>query len=229
MNSPLKKILSSQVENVMSAKDRAGLSFFISQAADQWGNSIYGDLNSNLISSNTSQFQKTIHNLTSIRSPSAQVVSNSKSLPEKIYDATAEVKILTAQVAMYLTRSWRDRVFKQIDHLHDLSEWDLDANPIQKESFRTFLKAMIALKPTEHPGLGLSDKGFLLAAWISDNSRLTTEFLPNDQIKWSLSVWVGSDDEVDRAAGITSTARLLSRLSPYTPEKWFYDKATKKR
>ena len=81
--------------------------------------------------------------------------------------------------------------------------------------------------PTRHPSLGLSDKGLLLAAWATDDGLLTTEFLPNDGIRWSLSVSI--DGEVDRAVGTTSVARFLSCLSPYHPKKWFHEEAAKKR
>lgn len=222
----IKKTEIKQASNVLLAKDRASLTFFAEQMAGQKDLSVFGELGANLLSHSTSEFQKSIHRLVSIKSPSAQGSIEHKTLPEKLYDATSEVKILTSQVAMYLTRAWRDRVFKQLDNLHDISEWDSDTSPIQKESYRTFLRLVISLKPSKHPGLGLSDKGFLLAAWIIGNDRLTTEFLPNDNVRWTLSTLV--DGEIDRAAGVTKVSRLLTNLLPYQPNKWFYEKTHQK-
>lgn len=223
----LKKTEIKQSPNVLLAKDRASLAFFTEQIAGQKAFAGIGELGSNLLSQSTNEFQKSIHRLVSIKSPSTQRAGEYKTLPEKLYDATSEVKILTSQVSMYLTREWRDRVFKQLDNLHDISEWDSDISPIQKESYKTFLRLVIALKPNKHPGLGLSDKGFLLAAWIVGQDRLTTEFLPNDNVRWTLSTLI--DGEVDRAAGVTKVSRLLANLLPYQPEKWFYEKTSQKK
>lgn len=223
----MKKTEVKQAPNVFLAKDRASLAFFAEQIAGQKAFAGIGELGPNLLSHSTNEFQKSIHSLVSIKSPSTQRLSEHKTLPEKLYDATSEVKILTSQVSMYLTREWRDRVFKQLDSLHDINEWDSDTSPIQKGSYKTFLRLVIALKPNKHPGLGLSDKGFLLAAWMVGQDRLTTEFLPNDNIRWTLSTLV--DDEMDRAAGVTKVSRLLGNLLPYQPNKWFYEKTRQKR
>ena len=222
----LKKTEVRQFPNVLLAKDRAALTFFSEQMANQKVFSALGGLGENLVSHTTSEFQKSIQSLVSIKSPSTQAISEHKTLSEKLYDATSEVKILTSQVSMYLTREWRDRVFKQLDNMHDISEWDADTSPIQKESYKTFLKLVISLKPNKHPGLGLSDKGFLLAAWIVGGDRLTTEFLPNDNIRWTLSTLV--DGEIDRAAGVTKVSRLFLNLLPYQPNKWFYENTHQK-
>lgn len=226
-NTPLKKAEIKEAPNVLLAKDRASLAFFTEQMASQKPFSMLGERSVNLLSHSTSEFQKSIHNLVSIKSPSAHVGATHKTLKETLYDATSEVKILTSQVAMYLDRNLRDRIFKQLDNLHDISEWDEDASPIKRESFKTFLKMIIALKPTKSPGLGLSDRGLLLAGWSIDKGILTTEFLPQDNIKWTLSVTM--DGDVDRVVGTTNVARFLSRISPYEPEQWFYEKAPQKR
>lgn len=224
---PLKKAEVKQFPNFLLAKGKMTLPSFVDQMADQKVASTFGEFGANLVSPATSEFKKSVYSLVSIKSPSAHVVGDLKTLPEKLYDATAEVKILTSQVSMYLTRQWRDRVFKQLDNLHDIGEWDANLSPIQKESYKTFLKFVIALKPNKQPGLGLSDKGFLLAAWMVDGDRLITEFLPNENVRWTLSTLV--DGEIDRAAGATKVSRLFSNLLPYQPNKWFYEKTHQKR
>ena len=42
-----------------------------------------------------------------------------KPLPDKLYDALARVKLLTAQVAMHLDTECRSRIFEQLDDLLD--------------------------------------------------------------------------------------------------------------
>ena len=94
-----------------------------------------------------------------------------KTLEDRLFDATANVKILTSQVAMHLDREWRERLFKQLDSLHDPEEWEAEDKPIQQSSFATFLKAICQIRPSVRPGLGLSHDGQLVAAWTSGKNR----------------------------------------------------------
>jgi hypothetical protein len=141
-----------------------------------------------------------------------------KPLEERLFDATANVKILTAQVSMHLEREWRDKLFRQLDSLHDPEEWEPDDEPIQQASFATFLKAIVQLKPQRRPGLGLSHGGNLIAAWSTGRDRLTIEFLPNDGVRWVISRY--RDDESERFAGQTAVSRLAEGLAHYSPDNW---------
>ena len=105
-----------------------------------------------------------------------------KTLEDRLFDATANVKILTSQVAMHLDHEWRERLFKQLDSLHDPEEWEAEDKPIQQSSFATFLKAICQIRPSVRPGLGLSHDGQLIAAWTSGKNRLTIEFMRNDRV-----------------------------------------------
>jgi|SRR5712692_2285486 len=140
-------------------------------------------------------------------------------LEERLFDATANVKILTSQIAMHLEREWRDKLFRQLDSLHDPKEWEPDDEPIQQASFATFLKAIIQIKPKRRPGLGLSHAGYLIAAWTDKFDRLTIEFLPNDRVRWVIGR--PRDDEPEHIAGQTRVSRLAETLAPYNPEIWF--------
>lgn len=142
-----------------------------------------------------------------------------RSLDERLFDALANVKILTAHVAMHLDREWREGLFRQMDSLHDPVEWEGGDEPVQQASFATFLKAILSLKPERRPGLGLSHSGYLIAAWTTGRDRLTIEFLPNDRVRWVLSE--SRDEETDRFAGQTPVGRLAEGLRPHTPERWF--------
>jgi hypothetical protein len=140
------------------------------------------------------------------------------SLEGQLFDATANVKVLTSQIAMHMSREWRDVLFRQLDSLHDPEEWDPEDAPIQKASFATFLKAIFQLAPKARPGLGLSYRGYLLAAWVHDSDRLTIEFLPNDRVRWVISKDV--ENEPERFAGDVHVARLVESLKPYEPQRW---------
>lgn len=163
--------------------------------------------------------ERRISELRNPASPASLFAVAEKSLEERLFDATASVKILTAQVAMHLDREWRNKLFAQLDSLHDLEEWDPDDEPIQTGSFATFLKAMVQIKPRRRPGLGLAHSGHLVAAWMADKDRLTIEFLQNDRVRWVLARYTG--DDVERFAGQTSVSRLIDGLAPYSPDDWF--------
>lgn len=142
-----------------------------------------------------------------------------KPLPERLYDALARTKLLTAQVAMHLDVEWRRRIFEQLDDLLDAEDWHEDDVPIKASSFETFLRMIIFSSPSRRPGFGLSNRGYLIAAWTTGSDRLTIEFLPHDSVRWVLSCEVSGKTE--RAAGETDVRRLMEVLAPYTPLRWF--------
>jgi hypothetical protein len=173
--------------------------------------------------------QTLAHHIDSLRSqpspaslqPDIATSTVEKSLSERLFDALAGVKILTAQVAMHLDRTWRDKLFRQMDSLLDPAEWETGDEPIQQSSFATFLKAILSIDPARRPGLGLSHSGHLIAAWSAGRDHLTIEFLPDDRVRWVLTRY--RDDEPDRFAGQTLVARLAEGLGPHNPERWFSD------
>jgi hypothetical protein len=173
------------------------------------------------ISAETKRLATEIDSLRNRRSPASLVQERvrAKELPERAYDALAAAKILTAQVAMHFDRASRDKLFQQLDSLHDISEWEEGDEPVRQASFATFLKAILSLRPQRRPGLGLSHDGNLVAAWTSGRDRLTIEFLQNDRVRWVLARYL--DDEPDRYAGQTPVTRLAEGLKPYQPEHWF--------
>ncbi len=173
----------------------------------------------------TKQVEKYVSNLRSPLSPaSLPFVSIEKgSIENQLFDATASIKILTSQVAMHMDREWRDKLFSQIDLLHDLDEWDADDRPLKKASFATFLKLILQIRPQRYPGLGLSYEGNLIAAWTTGQDRLTTEYFPYDRVRWVLTC--NLNGEVERATGETVVSRLYKCLMPYHPDHWFlYEK-----
>lgn len=171
-------------------------------------------------SKQTIQLEQKLRELQLPPSPRTAKPARARSLEESLFDATAAVKTLTSQVAMHLDRDWRSKLFRQLDSLHDPAEWEAGDTPVQKASFGTFLKAICDIMPERRPGLGLTSSGCLIAAWTtSRNDKLTIEFLPNDQVRFVLSL-VHADD-TERIAGTTNVARLRERLSQFGPGRWF--------
>ena len=154
-------------------------------------------------------------------SPS-QLVTEDKNKPrtldEELFEATASAKILTSQVAMHLDAAWRQKIFDQLDSLHDVGEWEKGDSPLQRESFSTFLKAIFLLRPAIRPGLGLSMRGYLVAAWTNGENRLTIEFLPRDKVRWVATVSI--DGEFEHTASEMPLSMLRSRLEAYAEEGW---------
>ena len=175
------------------------------------------------VGSNASEIVDRVKALQSTPSPGSDLWKSSarhRQLPEQIFDALANVKIMTLQVAMHLDSEWRRKLFRQLDSLHDIAEWESGDEPVQRASFSTFLKAMLNINPKRRPGLGLSQAGNLVAAWTTDRDRLTIEFLPQDSVRWVLSRHV-EHDEIERFAGETKVDKLWGRLTGYNPEHWF--------
>jgi hypothetical protein len=143
-----------------------------------------------------------------------------KSLAERLFDALAAAKVLAASVAMHLDRARRDKLFRQLDSLHDVTEWEEGDEPLQRSSFGTFLKATLAINPQRQPGLGLSQTGHLIGAWTTQRDRLTIEFLPNDWVRWILAYYK-EDHEPRRFAGQTPVSELAEGLAPHRPGHWF--------
>jgi hypothetical protein len=158
-----------------------------------------------------------------LRRPSPASVTatiEGQSLDRRVFDALADAKVLTAHVAMHLERESRDRLFRQLDSLHETDQWEQGDEPINKSSFQTFLKAILTIKPERRPGLGLSHTGNLIAAWTTTRDRLTIEFLPNDRVSWVLARY-DDTEEPARFAGQTSVSQLVEGLAPHRPEHWF--------
>jgi hypothetical protein len=160
--------------------------------------------------------------LDELRRPSPSLVGRTEAptLESRVFDALAGAKVLTSQVAMHLEQEFRNRLFRQLDSLHETDQWEEGDEPLDQASFQTFLKAILTIKPERRPGLGLSQTGNLIAAWTTERDRLTIEFLPNDGVSWVLARY-DDTDEPARYAGQTSVSQLVEGLAPHRPEHWF--------
>jgi hypothetical protein len=142
-----------------------------------------------------------------------------KGLDEQLYDALADFKMRTAFVAMHIGREWRSLLFKQLDSLLAVEDWDTDDPAPSLDTFSTFLRMLTLLRPERRPGLGATVDGHLIAAWTSGDDRLTIECLPKDIVRWRLSATI--EGEREHAAAETPLQRLRKVLEPYDPARWF--------
>ncbi|MER2519632.1 MAG: hypothetical protein ABTQ34_02965 [Bdellovibrionales bacterium] len=141
------------------------------------------------------------------------------SLNERLYEATARIKILIAKLSMHMEQEWRSNLFRQIDFLHTPEDWQEEDAPANTESFANFLKALLDIKPHLLPGLGLTYEGNIIAAWTTGKDRLTLEFLPNGHVQWVMSIC--AENEAERLGGKVAVSRLRERLSNNDLQRWF--------
>lgn len=140
-------------------------------------------------------------------------------LEQKLFDALVNAKVSTSHVAMHLENEWRQRLFRQLDSLMAIEDWDASDAPLEGNSFSTFLRTILFLRPKRAPGLGMTSTGEIVAAWTKDQDRLTMEFGNADQVRWTLSRVDSGGRE--RAAGETYADRMEQVLAPYFPDRWF--------
>src|SRR5688572_7984807 len=88
------------------------------------------------ISNDTRDLVGRSHGLLNPVAPSSHV-GEAQSDTERVFQALAGAKILTSQVAMHLSKDWRDRLFGQLDSLHDTSEWERGDSPVAHGSYAT--------------------------------------------------------------------------------------------
>lgn len=142
---------------------------------------------------------------------------------EDLYNSRMQAKIKASEVVTLLDPTYKSKLFDQLDYLLDSEDWNEEDTPLRTSSFSTFLKLITHVKPSRHPGLGISNSGNLIAAWTTDRNRLTIEFFPNDKVRWVLSRYFDEIEEAERSASTTSVLRLLECLAPWNPNIWFYD------
>ena len=143
----------------------------------------------------------------------------SGNLIERLFENSAVLKTLVSQVSMHLSDDWRQLIFRKLDQILHLENWEDSDSLIDPRSFMTFLRFVLQTGPLRGMGLGVSEDGHLLAGWVSGNGQLSLEFGTNDDIRWAIVRHAGQHPE--SAAGRTTRERLLTVLQPYAPDTWF--------
>ena len=146
-------------------------------------------------------------------------IAKNKSTGESLFDATAEAKRWTSQIAMRLDPEARRRFFRQLDWLHDENEWFEGDLPITLDSYKSFVRAYLSGNVGGKPALALGQAGRLIAIWQEEANKITIEFFPRDKVRYVVSQVVNGEHE--RFAGDTSIGRLTQVLSPFRNARWF--------
>jgi hypothetical protein len=139
-----------------------------------------------------------------------------QSLDEVLFQALANAKIWTSQVAMRLDNESRNRYFKQLDRLHNVNEWFEEDKPVNLESYKGFIRFMLIVQGNSKPAMALSSKGQLVAVWETGGRKLVVEFIDSNRLQWLVNC--GADD---RTAGKADLENIVERLKPYSPRLWF--------
>lgn len=146
-------------------------------------------------------------------------IARTRSPEEALFESLSSFKIRISQVAMHLEDDWRQRLFGQLDSLLSAEDWDPKDVPPTLQSFTTFLRTMLFLAPRRRPGLGATADGHIVGSWTTGDRRLTIEFLPNDRVRYVVSLpGTGGRDVV---AGLVGAERLAGHLQAYDPHLWF--------
>jgi hypothetical protein len=140
----------------------------------------------------------------------------------RLFNIIAALKMAVAEVSMHLDPTWRARLFRQIDMLHEPDDWDDEDKLADQESFKTFLHMILQYGCMHGISLGIDNDGRILAGWEDGSSSLSFSFLPKDKVRWS--VVHRQDEDIESASGISSLDRLPAVLQPYNPKAW-YDNA----
>jgi hypothetical protein len=181
------------------------------------------------LSTGTSALSKTLsHLLTGMRKPSpssitfepSQTITPIEETKEiRLLNSIAALKVAVAQVSMHLDSAWRERLFAQIDMLHDPEDRDDSCKLADKGAFRTFLHRILLHGPLQRLGLGIDDNGHILASWRNGQDMLSFMFLGKDRIRWA--VVRHENGETESAGGEVGLDRLPMVPQPYNPEVWY--------
>lgn len=106
--------------------------------------------------------------------------SLSHNLEETLFNNICSTKASFASISMHLPTQWRESIFRQIDYLLSIDNWEEDSSQIDNSSFGTFLRFLIYSETKRLPSLGVSRNSNLLASWHKENKFVSIEFLPHD-------------------------------------------------
>ena len=211
----------SECEQPLENSPSEGTPKFLAPGSDSPPTGSVGGQEDKLFSHETSSLFRTIRQLERRKSPTSHSdLQGRGGVDELLFDAKAAAKVAFSQVSMHFSADFRERLFDQVDRLHDADDWEHGDFPVERLSFNTFLRWFYLNQPESLPSFGLSSAGNFIATWLCNENkdRLTLEFLPRDRIKWFVTKDYGG--ELDHGAGITVLTRILTSLAPYDPGSW---------
>lgn len=142
-------------------------------------------------------------------------------LADRLAAARAGCKHSARPFVMLFDRDWHPGLFRQIDALLDIEDWEEGNALPDADSFATLLTLMMTLRRWRRPGLGLTHAGHFVATWSrSATDRLIVECLPDGRLRWTATVpSAGSRISAAADRAIAPNA-LLATLAPFDPEHW---------
>lgn len=147
----------------------------------------------------------------SVRSGVFNVAAPAEDLASKLFRNKAELKMLTAQIAMHLSVDERHGIFKALDRLLSIQYWDVQSYLLDPGAYRSFLRFIVHSKPKRLANLGVGTNGSLLAAWRRGPDRVVhAEFFPEDKCLSIVSAVFGRGPETIVREG--DVARLREAL-----------------
>jgi hypothetical protein len=155
---------------------------------------------------------------------SAITTADRSELDASLFRRRWQMKLMVSQVAMHLSRETQISLARALDDLLDAESWHVEDALLVPNSFATYLRLCLFERSLRLPAFGISQAGNLMGGWITDSGRLTFEFLPEDQIRWSLSYL--RDESRERSAGEVNIRRLRDVLAPYPVLDWYITDAT---
>ncbi|MFM1975439.1 MAG: hypothetical protein RL145_285, partial [Pseudomonadota bacterium] len=142
-----------------------------------------------------------------------------RSLQFDLFEATRVAKTWTASVASRLDDSTRLWLFRQLNRLHDADEWLDGDRPVDLDSYKSFVRALIVGYIGGRPAIALGNRGEIIAIWQDNQDRLIVDFYADGKVRFLVNQL--ADEQRERVAGNTITARLKQVLNPYRHERWF--------
>ena len=165
-----------------------------------------------------------------LRSQSAFLIANDNAvesnpvnttIEETLFDNRGLLKTIAVKYGLsYIDPLVKEQLFKQIDWLLDVEDWEEEDTLANPNTFKTLMKFILNTNPVQSPYLGLADSGNIIATWINNDNKLRLECMANDCVKWFVSCVF--DGKNERTYGETySLERLQAVLKPFENAGWF--------
>jgi hypothetical protein len=120
-------------------------------------------------------------------------------LAHRLASIAMDMKLATAQYAMYLSFEQRARLFAELDYLLNVDGWEPSDSVPNVKPYINFLKWLVETKHLGWSSLGFDADGNLLCAFFSGAGTVTASFLAEPIVLWSSAFRSEDGDEI--AAG----------------------------